>query len=168
MEHMDMSSRQTYTRADFYPLIAIFLLIFLLTAAQQFFAGFALHETMSVFMGIFFLVFGLFKIFKLHDFAHAYAEYDIVSQYIFAYGYLYPFIELGLGIAYLANLTLIFTNSVTILVMFVSAIGVMQKLLKKEQIMCACLGTVFKIPMTYVTLAEDLLMIGMALLMLFW
>ncbi len=162
------TSGPRYKLSDFYPLIAIFMLIFLLTTVQQFFAGFVLRDALRVFMGIFFLVFGSFKVFKLHDFAQAYAEYDIVAQRFFAYGYMYPFIELGLGMTYLANWAPVITSVITVLVMSVSAIGVTQKLLKREQIMCACLGTVFKIPMTYVTLAEDLLMLGMALLMLLW
>jgi hypothetical protein len=35
-------------------------------------------------------------------------------------------------------------------------------LLRKSKIQCACLGTFFKLPMTQVTLFEDLLMVGMA------
>jgi hypothetical protein len=50
--------------------------------------------------------------------------------------------------------------------MLISALGVANELRKKQTIMCACLGTVFKIPMTYVTLFEDLLMASMALYML--
>jgi hypothetical protein len=50
--------------------------------------------------------------------------------------------------------------------MGIGAIGVYIKLLKKEEIPCACLGTVFKVPMIWVTLAEDLLMVAMAVIML--
>ena len=50
--------------------------------------------------------------------------------------------------------------------MAISSIGVAIELSKKKEIMCACLGVVFKLPMTYVTLLEDLLMAAMALIML--
>jgi hypothetical protein len=50
--------------------------------------------------------------------------------------------------------------------MLVSAAGVARELWKGREIMCACLGVVFKIPMTYVTLLEDLLMAAMAGFML--
>lgn len=48
----------------------------------------------------------------------------------------------------------------------VSAIGVAQALMAKRKIVCACLGAVFKIPITKVTLLEDVLMFLMALGML--
>ncbi|MDZ4099351.1 MAG: hypothetical protein U1E13_11745, partial [Methylophilaceae bacterium] len=92
--------------------------------------------------------------------------YDLIGMRFFVYGYLYPFIELGLGVAYLANVVPVAINSFTVVLMSVGAVGVLLKLLKREQIVCACLGTVFKFPMTYVTLAENLLMAGMALVML--
>jgi hypothetical protein len=83
-----------------------------------------------------------------------------------AYGYAYPFIELGLGIAYLVRFAPVATNLVTLVVMLVSIVGVTQALLQKRRIQCACLGTVFNLPMTKVTFVEDALMAGMALVML--
>jgi hypothetical protein len=51
--------------------------------------------------------------------------------------------------------------------MSINSIGVYIALQKKETLMCACLGSLFKLPMTYVTLAEDLIMGLMALIMIF-
>jgi len=51
-------------------------------------------------------------------------------------------------------------------VMGVSTVGVVQSLLARRKIRCACLGTVFNLPMSSVTLTEDLLMVGMAAAML--
>ncbi|MBI4369580.1 MAG: hypothetical protein HY547_05055 [Elusimicrobia bacterium] len=50
--------------------------------------------------------------------------------------------------------------------MVISSVGVIQKLREKEEIPYACLGMVFKVPMTWVTFAEDLLMAAEALLMI--
>ncbi|MDP3725587.1 MAG: hypothetical protein Q8R36_00140 [bacterium] len=47
------------------------------------------------------------------------------------------------------------------------ALGVFLKLRDGEVVPCACLGVVFKIPMTWVTFIEDLLMAVMAAFMLF-
>ena len=52
--------------------------------------------------------------------------------------------------------------------MVIGAVGVAGELRKKNQIPCACLGVVFKIPMTTVTFIEDVLMAVMAILMLFF
>ncbi|MBX9734623.1 MAG: hypothetical protein K2X37_11235, partial [Chitinophagaceae bacterium] len=60
----------------------------------------------------------------------------------------------------------ILTNTVTFVVMTVSIIGVLQSVLNKRKIKCACLGAVFNLPMSTITIIEDLLMIGMSGVML--
>ena len=158
--------KEKYTIKDFLPLIAIFTGIIILSVLwiNAFPGGFM--RWMEIFMGLFFITFGLLKVINLKGFKDAYLMYDIVAMKCPKYGYLYPFIELALGVLYLASLFPVFTNIATLVVMSVSALGVYLKLRKKEKIMCACLGVVFKVPMTWVTLAEDLLMAGMALVML--
>ncbi len=118
---------------------------------------------MRNFMGSFFLVFGLLKTIKLKAFAKAYKEYDLLAMRSDLYARSYPFIELALAAAFLLNFEILITSWITFVIMLVSAIGVYIKLRKKEEVPCACLGTVFKLPMTWVTLIEDLLMAGMAL-----
>jgi hypothetical protein len=51
--------------------------------------------------------------------------------------------------------------------MSVSIIGVLQSVLNKSKIKCACLGAVFQLPMSTVTIVEDGLMIAMSASMLF-
>jgi len=153
---------------DFVPLILIFIAIGFFTFLIVDRSGQKdLMNIMRNFMAGFFLVFGAFKLIRWKGFVEAYVTYDIVAKRSVAYAYLYPLIELGLGIAYLQSLNLFVTNIVTIAVMIIGAIGVAGEILKKQPVHCACLGTVFKIPMTKVTLFEDLLMAGMAAWMLF-
>lgn len=57
-------------------------------------------------------------------------------------------------------------NAVTAVVMGVSLLGVLKAVLSKQAIRCACLGTVFNLPMSTVTIVEDGLMLAMALLAL--
>lgn len=116
------------------------------------------------FMGGFFIVFSFFKFLNLRGFANAYQTYDIIAKAIPIYAWIYPFIELGLGIAYLNGSALWNTHLATLIVMSVSSMGVAKSLLKKNKIECACLGTAFKLPMTKITLFEDLIMAGMALM----
>jgi len=123
-------------------------------------------HAMRMFMGGFFVVFGGLKLYDLQGFVNAFAEYDLVAQRSRAYGFAYPFIELLLGVAYLAGWQLAFINSVTIVVLGVGSVGVARALLQKQHIRCACLGTFFKLPMSRVTLFEDLLMVVMAAAML--
>jgi Methylamine utilisation protein MauE len=164
-EKMEHESRH-YTIKDFLPLIIIFSLIMAITIIQQLYFGWNLRDAMRIFMAAFFIIFGFFKIINLHGFVNAYAMYDLIAQRYRWYGYLYPFLELGLGFAYLFKFFMPLTNMLTLILMLVSATGVFNELRKGKHIVCACLGDVFKLPMTYVTLTEDLLMALMALLML--
>lgn len=81
-------------------------------------------------------------------------------------GYLYAFTELTLGIAFLTGFYPILTNLVTFMLMAVSVIGVLQSVFNKRKIKCACLGDVFNLPMSTITIIEDALMIGMSGIML--
>jgi copper chaperone CopZ len=123
-------------------------------------------ETMRYFMAGFFLVFSFFKLLDIRAFADAYAGYDLLARRWHSWGLVYPFVELALGMAYLANLNPVWVNSATVLVMGFSAIGVVQAVVLKRRIVCACLGAVFKLPMSTVTIVEDLGMVAMALAML--
>ncbi len=119
-------------------------------------------RAMQNFMGAFFLAFAFFKLLDLRGFADSYHMYDIVAQRLPIYGLVYPFLELALGAAYVAGIQPVAVNLTTLVVMSVSSIGVIQSVLQKRRIRCACLGTVFNLPMSTVTLVEDGLMIAMA------
>ena len=58
-------------------------------------------------------------------------------------------------------------NGNTAIIMAVSLAGVLLAVLSKSSIRCACLGTVFQLPMSTVSIIEDGLMLAMALFMLF-
>lgn len=149
-----------YSFADFYPLIGILAVVLVLTALSVF--GFGM-SFMLAFMGWFFVIFGSLKIVRIHGFVNVYQLYDVLAIRSKAYAYAYPFIELGFGLAYLFAWQVVPVSILVVIVMLISALGVYLKLRENEEIPCACLGTVFKIPMTWVTLGEDLLMAGMAI-----
>ena len=119
-------------------------------------------QWMNHFMAGFFLVFSFFKLLNLNGFAESYAMYDVVAKRIKVWAYIYVFIELGLGIAYLTGFNPVATNLATVMVMSVSIIGVLQSVLDNKKIKCACLGDVFNLPMSTITIIEDALMIGMS------
>ena len=97
----------------------------------------------------------------------SYGMYDIIAAKWKGWGYVYPFVELGLGILYLINVAPFLTNALTIIILGVSSIGVIKSVLNKQKIKCACLGDVFNLPMSTVTIVEDLAMVAMATIMLF-
>jgi len=121
---------------------------------------------MRIFMAGFFLTFSFFKMLNLKAFAESYAMYDIVAKKFSAWGYIYAFIELGLGLCFALNLSPTTINWVTLIVMIVSILGVLESVLNKKKIQCACLGAVFNLPMSTVTIVEDAIMIAMSATML--
>jgi hypothetical protein len=98
----------------------------------------------------------------LRGFADAYRSYDLIAKAVPRYGYVYPFIELLLGLAYLAAWQPFGVNLVTTVIMGVSLLGVIKAVTSRQTIRCACLGTVFNLPMSTVTIIEDGLMLAMA------
>lgn len=153
--------------ATYKPLLLIFAFITgiaFITAGQH--GQFQWMHWMHNFMGGFFIAFSFFKLFDLKGFADSYSSYDLLAKKVYAYGFIYPFIELGLGIAYISGWQILFTTITTIAVMGFSSIGVIQSVLNKRKIRCACLGAVFNLPMSSVTIIEDLLMVAMGGIML--
>ncbi|NMH29205.1 heavy-metal-associated domain-containing protein [Flavobacterium silvaticum] len=149
------------------PILLIFGYILVVTLLIQFRNdAFNAMQAMRHFMAGFFLVFSFFKLLNLKGFAESYAMYDVIARKFPVWGYLYAFVELGLGIAYLVDFNPVVTNTINLLVMSVSIIGVLQTVLNKKKIQCACLGDIFKLPMSTVTIVEDGLMILMAIAML--
>jgi copper chaperone CopZ len=124
------------------------------------------HETMRYFMAGFFLVFSFFKLLDIRAFANAYSGYDLLATKWHGWGLVYPFVELALALAYLSNWNPVSTHIATLVVMGFSAIGVIRAVLSKTKIQCACLGTVFQLPMSTVTIVEDVGMVLMAAIML--
>ena len=130
----------------------LFVLVSLVAVAATF--GTLVHHKGNLFhwlrdfMGVFFLVFGALKLIKIKDFALAFAEYDPIAMRSKAYALAYPFIEIAFGILILTDTFPKTTNALVAIVMLIGAWGVYQKLKKKEKIQCACLGTLFKVPMT--------------------
>ncbi|MBN9524028.1 copper chaperone [bacterium] len=157
------ASHPTGPRPTYYPIVLLFGLLVLGTGLLEVGSGaFDPTRAMNRFMGGFFLAFAFFKLLDVRAFADAFAGYDVVAGRWRAYGYAYPFIELLLGAAYLAGFLPVVTNAVTLVVMSVGTVGVVRTLLARRKVRCACLGAVFNLPMSYVTLTEDTLMAGMA------
>ena len=167
MVAMHKTNDKADEKSSYFPIFLIFGYITGITLVIQFAQGsFNWMQWMSHFMAGFFLVFSFFKLMNLKGFAEGYRSYDIVAKKTPAWGFIYPFVELGLAFAFLTGFDPLTTNIVTLVVMAVSSIGVIQSLVKKTTFQCACLGTVIKLPLSKVTLFEDLLMVAMSAVMI--
>lgn len=152
---------------SFVPLIVIFVLIIAFAVGISWYRQLFTYQSIMIdFMAGFFIVFGGFKLVKLSAFVEAYSMYDVITKRFKPYGYLYPFLEIGLGVAFLLRFEITIAAWATLVLMLINSIGAYEGIRDKKILMCACLGTVFKLPMSYVTLGEDLLMGVMALMII--
>ena len=148
-----------------YPLGLIFLFLIGGTLIIHY-PTFVIRDVLPDFMGLFFVVFSFFKYLDLSGFQSSFRRYDPLAKAIPFYAWLYPFLELSLGVLFLMRLELQFALWLTVAILGITTIGVVKVLLSKKEIDCACLGSVLKLPMTEATLIENTLMIAMAVWML--
>lgn len=156
------------TLADYMPLMAV-LSLSILGAVALMTAPFSpngLTPFMHYFMGLYFLIFSLLKLFDLNKFADGLAMYDLLAKRWKGYGHLYPFIELFLALGFFSFLNSTFIYSLTLGFMIFSALGVLQALKNGVDIYCPCMGNILKVPLSTVTLSENALMGLMALMLL--
>ncbi|CAH8282619.1 copper chaperone CopZ [Mariniflexile fucanivorans] len=118
------------------------------------------------FMGLFYIVFSFFKLLDLKGFPESFKMYDPLAKVIPVYGWVYPFIEVALGVMFLMRIEISMALILTLIVLGITTIGVTKTLLDKKSISCACLGTALKLPMTKATFIENSIMIVMAIIML--
>lgn len=123
-------------------------------------------DFMANFMASFFLVFSFFKMLDLKGFADGYASYDIVAKKFHSYGYIYPFLELGFGFAYMISPENIYLNISVFFVMLISTIGIIKAKLTKQKFYCVCVGTLLKVPLGSLAIIEGVSMVLMSLLMI--
>lgn len=143
-------------------IIVFSLLLFYIFDGQSF------TNWMQFFMAMFFIVFAGFKFAGYEMFVEIFPSYDIIAKRYKAYAYFYPFIEIFLGFAYLMNAFGSIRDILTVIVMSVSAYGVAQELKRRRGggVYCACLGNIIKLPLSTISLFENILMGVMALIML--
>ena len=168
LTHNEMAEQTKSWLETYKPILLIFAYItgitFLIQSKNETFNS---MEAMRYFMAGFFLVFSFFKLLNLKGFAESYSMYDVIAKKIPVWGYIYALIELSLGLAFLINFNPLIINSITFIIMSISIAGVLQSVLNKKKIQCACLGAVFNLPMSTVTIIEDALMIVMSATMIF-
>ena len=146
----------------------LILILFYITTASVLlnYQNWDRNEIMLDFMGLFYIVFSFFKLLDLKGFSESFKMYDPLASRISIYGWMYPFIEVVLGLMFLMHFGVKTALVITLIVLGVTTIGVIKSLLDKKSIRCACLGTALKLPMTEATFIENAVMIVMAILLL--
>lgn len=123
---------------------------------------------MQLFMGLFLVIFGMFKFFDIKGFARGFKKYDVIALRLPAYGLAYPYMEMVLGLMLLADWHTRSAVWGVLLVSLVTLFGVIKALRAGLDVRCACLGTLLNVPLSTVTVVENAGMALMAGAMLLW
>ena len=157
---MDVAERKTKFQ-QLQPLFLIFAYLFGAAFLLNF-QNWTTQEAMLDFMGLFYIVFSFFEFLDLRGFPESFRMYDPLTKAIPAYGWVYPFLELTLGLLFLMRFQVQTALVVTIIILGITTVGVTKTLLDKKSIRCACLGTALQLPMTEATFIENAIMLAMA------
>ena len=141
----------------------IFLSIFLILIATIV----SYYGYMLFFMGLVFLILAALKLVDINGFAEIFRTYDLLAKKVPLYAFIYPFIELLLGVCFLFYFWIPFAATITIIIMAIGTFSISTRLLSKEKKNCACLGAKINVPLTRFTLVEDIVMGVMAIILLF-
>jgi hypothetical protein len=99
------------------------------------------------------------KLYDIHKFSNIFQKYDLISKILPIYSYIYPFLEIFLGLNLILKKNLIMTKIITKNIMLISIVSILISLYNGENLRCGCIGTFFNVPLSYISISENLLML---------
>ena len=168
-DKIEFKQYQPNTESKLKALFPLFLIFGYLILAMLFLAHLtdaSLKGAMLYFMGLFFITFSFFKFLDYKGFPVSFSRYDPLAKKSLFYAKIYPFLETVLGISFLFSWQLPLILGLTLVLLSITTYGVVQSILNKSEIDCACLGTALKLPMTEATLIENGIMIMMSCILI--
>ncbi len=153
---------------SFQPVIAIFSVALLMALALSWYA-FGSILTIRAFEWFIAISMCLLAIQKLQDvetFSTMFLNYDLLARRWVRYSYFYPFGEALAGILMLAGALIWVAAPVALFIGTIGAVSVFKAVyIDKRELKCACVGGSSKVPLGFVSLTENLMMIAMAIWM---
>jgi len=151
------------------PVIAIFAVTFgmALTTCWAMLGSLELVRVLELFIAFSMCVLGILKLQNLMSFATGFIQYDVIARRYVPYSYIYPFIEAGGGILMVAGLLTWFVAPVVLIASTLGAISVFKAVyIDKRDLNCACVGGGSEVPLGFISLTENLMMMAMAVWMM--
>ncbi len=165
-EHFGLDDPEDET--SYQPVIAIFGTALLMAIAIMWFFNSAVFSPMTVekFVAIAMILLGLQKLQDVESFSTMFLNYDLLAQRQVSYGYFYPFGETFAGILMLAGALIWLAAPVALFIGTVGAVSVFKAVyIDRRELKCACVGGNSNVPLGFVSLTENLIMIAMGLWM---
>ena len=99
----------------------------------------------------------------IERFTNMFLTYDLLAQRWVKYGYIYPFVETTAGLLMMVGILSWLSAPAALFVASIGAASVFKAVyMDKRQLKCACVGGDSNVPLGFVSLTENLMMIGMA------
>lgn len=154
---------------SYQPVLAVFAITFLMAVTTSWAAtgGFAPIRLAELFVAFSMCVLSILKLQDLRSYATGFVQYDLIARHYVPYAYLYAFIEGLGGILMIAGLLTFFVAPVVLIVSTIGAISVTKAVyIDKRDLNCACVGGGSSVPLGFLSLTENLIMMAMAIWML--
>jgi glutaredoxin len=151
------------------PVVAVFATAALLAAAISWIAFGTIEpvRTAEWFVGLSMCLLAMLKLQDVERFATMFLGYDLLAARWVPYSYAYPFLELGAGVLMVAGVLHWLSIPVAFFIGGIGAVSVFKAVyLDRRELKCACVGGSSNVPLGFVSLTENLFMVGMALWML--
>jgi len=151
------------------PVLAIFAVGLLLAVAVSVLTNWSMGYVMVLphFISITMVLLALMKLRDVESFSTMFLNYDVLAKRWVPYGYIYPYAELTAGLLMFAG---IFSYVSIPLALFIGGIGTWSVFkavyIEKRELKCACVGGDTNVPLGFVSLTENVMMVGMAVWML--
>jgi len=151
------------------PVLAVFAvtLPMALTTCWAIEGGLSIVRVLELFIAFSMCVLGILKLQDLQSFATGFVQYDLIAQRYVPYSNVYPFVEAGAGVLMIAGLFTWIAAPAALIVSTVGAISVFKAVyLEKRDLSCACVGGGSSVPLGFISLTENLMMIAMSIWMM--
>ncbi|WP_281823651.1 MauE/DoxX family redox-associated membrane protein [Jannaschia rubra] len=124
-------------------------------------------QTLGWFISISMILLGMQKLRDVESFSTMFLNYDLLARKWVPYGYVYPWVETGAGILMTGMLLTWLAAPAALFIATIGAISVYKAVyIDKRELKCACVGGGSNVPLGFVSLTENLMMMGMAIVML--
>jgi glutaredoxin len=153
---------------SYQPVVAIFATAFLMALAVSWYTFGTVFTARALewFIAISMCILAIQKLQDIESFSTMFLNYDLLARRWVRYGYLYPFGEALAGILMIAGALIWIAAPVALVIGTVGAISVFKAVyIDKRELKCACVGGASKVPLGFVSLTENLMMVAMAIWM---
>lgn len=151
------------------PIIAIFSTTLLMAVATAYLATgeFKLVLIAELFIAISMCVLGIMKLRDLFSFTNQFVTYDLLARRWVRYAYIYPFVETGAGILMVAGALTWLSAPAALIIGTIGGISVFKAVyIDKRDLKCACVGGDSSVPLGFISLTENVMMVAMAIWMM--